>query len=99
MSNDDGSNLGLVVKTVLMTAGAIFLFSHLIWFLHWATFFIYASLFAGVVGGGAYLAFKLSRSERENRKLRDDRETLLVGYEREDELADFERRLLSGARR
>lgn len=91
---DDGSRLWLIVKTVLITAGALYLVSLLIWFFQWATFFIYAALFAGVVGGAGYLAYRLAAvtKEKERLELEQDRETVLTGLS--TEMDDFDRRLL-----
>lgn len=90
---DGGSQLWLIIKVALMTAGAIYLVSLLIWFFHWATFFIYAALFAGVVGAAGYLLFRNAGLQREVKSLRQEEEgVVLTGLN--SEMDDFDRRLL-----
>jgi len=92
--NEGESRLWLIVKVALITAGSLYLVSLLIWFFQWATFFIYAALLAGVVGGAGYLAYRLAQANKQLAapELPRERETVLTGLS--TEMDDFDRRLL-----
>ena len=95
MAKNDGggSQLWLILKVVLMTAGAIYLVSLLLWLFQWATFFIYAALFAGAVGIAGYLAFRVAGLKREVKTLRDEEQgVVFTGLN--TEMDDFDKRLL-----
>ncbi len=87
MADKDGTQIWTIIKTVLMTAGFIYLVSLFTWFAHWAV------ILAAVAGVG-FLGYKIAsalKTEKPEQKLLTSEPTFdqqLADLEREERLLD-----------